>query len=312
MMMIDQPGIYFDFDVAEYHADCCPEPSLTQSIAKILIERSPAHARLAHPRLAPPDPDGEDETPEKYDVAKAIGNAAHAYLIGRGKTIAVGDFPDWRKADAKAFREEALTAGRTPILAKHMVRATRMVEAASDQLDAARWQSAFDPDAGNGEVVIAWQEDGLWMRSLIDWLGTRVPTVYDYKSTGLSVAPHAIPNLMANAGWPIQAAMIERGLDALDPDNAGRRVFRFVAQENEPPYALTPIELGEAVLTMGRKQLQYAIDIWHRSMETGEWPAYSSEICRPEYPGFREAQWLTRETEDADRRRPSQNALMAG
>jgi hypothetical protein len=36
---------------------------------------------------------------------------------------------------------------------------------------------------------------------------------------------------MVNDGWHIQAAMGERGLDAIDPRNAGRRRFLFVVQE---------------------------------------------------------------------------------
>jgi hypothetical protein len=48
----------------------------------------------------------------------------------------------------------------------------------------------------------------------------------------------------------------------LDPENAGRRRFLFVMVENEPPYALTVHEMSEAVMTIGRKQLDYAIRIW--------------------------------------------------
>jgi len=43
--MIDRPGIYRDMSSEEYLNDPCPAPSLTQSIAKVLIARSPLHAK---------------------------------------------------------------------------------------------------------------------------------------------------------------------------------------------------------------------------------------------------------------------------
>lgn len=305
---IEKPGIYLDVPVDDYFSDPTPLPSLTQSVAKILIEKSPAHARIAHPRLAPTADEGEEER-EKYDAPQAIGNAAHALMIGRGKLVSVGEYDNWQTKEARLYRDLAFSNGKVPILKKHMMRAEAMVDAARKQLKAIKWDAAFDN--GAGEVVIAWEEHGTWFRALIDWLAS-VGDVYDFKSTSLSCAPHMIPKLMADAGWEIQAAMIERGLNALAPELAGRRKYRFIAQENEPPYALTPVELPEAVMTMGRKKLDYAVAAWRRSMENDFWPGYPLEVLHPEYPGWKESQWLMRETEEADRRRPSQNVLMAG
>lgn len=307
------PGIHFDVPSADYFGDPCEGPSLTQSIAKLLIDRSPAHAFAAHPRLSPPAEDEEDE-PEKYDAAKAIGNAAHALLIGRGKSLAVANFPTWRTKDAKAFKADAMTAGTEPILEKHMAQAERMVAATMAQLRAVGWGDAFD--GGAGEVVLVWQEAGLWFRTMIDWLPGNFIRPVDYKSTSLSCAPHAIPNLMANAGWDVQAAFHERGLDILDPENRGRRTFRFIAQENEPPFALTPVEIPEAVLTIGRKKVDYAVRQWRECMATGDWPAYGTEVCRPALPGWKETAWLNREIAESERpaqpARPALHSIMGG
>jgi hypothetical protein len=65
--------------------------------------------------------------------------------------------------------------------------------------------------------------------------------------------------------------------------------------ENEPPYALTVHEMSEAVMTIGRKQVDYAARIWRECIESGEWPAYPPRVNVPEYPGWREHQWLARE-----------------
>ncbi len=294
---IMQPGVYADFDSDSYFADPCPAPSLTQSIAKVLIERSPAHARQEHPRLAPPATD--DEPAEKYVAAQAIGNAAHALMIGRGKAIAEAKFDNFKSKAAQEFRDAPEHAGKAVILTKHLTRAREMIAAARPQLDAVGWKNDFK--VGQGEVMIAWQEGDLWLRSLIDWLSPDSLILTDFKTTGLNCAPHAIASMIEKAGWHVQAAMHDRGLNVLDPDGAGRRKFRFVALENEPPYALAAVELTEHWLTMGRKQLAYAVGAWALSMETGIWPAYPTMVQRPEYPGYAESRWLNREiTEEHD------------
>lgn len=289
--IISQPGIYLDFPEADYFSDPCPSPSLTQSIAKVLIERSPAHAKERHPRLAPPAP--ADEPAEKYDSAKAIGNAAHAVMIGRGRDIAVGEFDSWRGKVPAEFRDEAEASGKIVILSKHMTRVHAMIKAASFQLEAVGWRDAFR--VGDGEVMIAWKERDLWFRSMIDWISSDHLILTDFKTTGLNCAPHAIASMIEKAGWHIQAAMHERGLNVLDPAGAGRRKYRFVALENEAPYALAAVELTEHWLTMGRKQLDYAVGAWSLCMETGLWPGYPPKVQRPEFPGYAEARWLGRE-----------------
>lgn len=319
-MNITETGIFPDFPSADYFADPCPVPSLTQSLAKVLIEHSALHARCECPRFA--EPDEADDDAEKYEKAKAIGNAAHMALIGRGKDIAIGEFDSWRSDVAKKFRAAAEAAGQTPILTKHMNVAHKMVLAArlqiiahANALDEPALHQAFKE--GSGEVVAAALIDGIWMRSLIDWM-VNPRLVFDYKSTAMSVAPHGIDNLMANAGWPIQAATQERILDVIDPEGAGRRRFFFIAQENWKPFALTVHEMPEATMTMGRKQVAYAEDCWREAVLRNNWQGYPIAINRPQYPGYKETQWLTREITHAERKPlPKRNTrdaanLMAG
>lgn len=286
-------GIHFDMPSADYFADPCPEPSLTQSIAKVLLAQSPGHARLEHPRLNPQPPQ-----PEEYAAALAIGNAAHALMCGRGKDVVILEHDNFRTKAAQEQRDEISASGKTPILAKHHARAKAMVYAARNQLDAAGWIDAFYK--GRGEVVLAWQEEGIWLRTMVDWIEL-AGHASDYKTTGMSVAPQNIGRLAVDAGWDVQAAMHERALNALEPKLAGRRRFRFIAQENFEPYALVPVELSEHWLTMGRKKLEFAISIWRRCIDNDEWPLYPSEPITPEYPGWQEQQWLNREIAESER-----------
>lgn len=304
-MKIDRPGIYKDFPTADYFADPCPEPSLTQSLAKVLLDQSPLHAFHLHPRLYAQAADHD----EAYDKAKAIGNAAHALMLCRGKALAVEDFPDFRTKEAKAFKAAARDAGKEPILAAHFEIAVEMVKAARSQLAAiSGCERAFN--VGDAEVVIANCEDGLWLRAMVDWITPDLREVWDFKTTGQSVSPWATGKLMASAGWHVQAAMHERILDKIDPAGAGRRRFFYVAQENASPCALTVNEIDEAALTIGRKQIGYAVDIWRDCLKRNRWPAYPPRIIRPELPGWHENGWLARELAEQSENDPS--LIMAG
>lgn len=300
-MKIEKPGIFYDMSADDYFADPAPDgfPSLTQSLCKTLIEQSPLHAKMAHPRLAPPVSDN-DETVEKYDKAKAIGNAAHSIMLGRGKKIKIIDRDNFMSKVAKEEKKAALDAGTEPVLGKHWDIAVAMVNAGRAQLD--RIEGCEHAFVGEhySEVVIANLEDGQWLRSMLDFITVDLREIWDYKTSGMSASPYNTGKLMASAGWHLQAAMHGRILDAIDPDGAGRRKYRYVCQENESPFALTVNEIGESALTIGRKQIDYAISAWRRCIETGAWPAYPLRIIRPELPQWAETSWINREIAEYD------------
>lgn len=283
---ITEPGVYLRVLPENYFADPCPKPSLTQSIAKILIEQSPAHARLEHPRLNKPV--GE---PEKYMPDLVIGNAAHALMVGRSRDVLIADFPDWKTKKAQEFRDAPEHVGKIVILEKHFARARAIVDAGKQALTLSDWDGTFVDGAGNGEVMIAWSEDGFWLRTLIDWLDRGIVT--DYKTTGMSIAPHVVGPMIERMGWDVQAAMHERALLSVNPNV--RPVIRFVAQENYPPYSMLLVELDNHWLTMGRKKLERAISIWRECITTDQWPGYPLKPFTPEYPKYKEASWLERE-----------------
>lgn len=302
-----KPGIYRDFDVTAYHADPCPEPSFSQSIGKILIDYSPLHAKVAHPRLTTRElADAE----EKYVKAQAIGDAAHALMIGRGKDLAVGAFDSWRTKEAQLFRTKAIEQGKTPILDEHFNQAHALLRAATVQLEAHEEKDCFKH--GTGEVALIWQEGKIWFRCLVDWLHADLVTADDFKTTAMSVAPHALGMLASNAGWEIQAAMIERGLNALDTGKPKRRKIRFIAQEQDPPNALSVMVMTDPWMIMGRKKLEHAIGIWSNCITRKQWPGYPPYAVTPEYPGWKESQWLNREIHEAAEDRKPMLTNMAG
>jgi hypothetical protein len=300
-MKISKPGIYHGVTDAEYRTDPCPSPSLTQSLCKILIERSPKHAWTACTRL---NPHFEPDNDTKFD----LGNVAHRLVLGRGKDLEILNFADWRTKAAQEAREKAADEGKVAVLAYQFEQAVDMTKAAGLQLSKHEDHDAFMH--GDAEVMIAWEEDGIWFRSLIDWLHDDLRIVDDYKSTGMSVAPHVIGLRAEAAGWHIQAAFIERGLDILDPAGAGRRLYRFIAQETDKPHALNVMHMDEHWLTMGRKKVAAAVGTWEVSMKLDKWPSYPARSIYAEYPSFKEKQWLERELSGEFESDPS--LIMAG
>ena len=140
-----------------------------------------------------------------------------------------------------------------------------------------------------------WQEDTIWCRQMLDWVSTGRLIVADYKTTQESAAPHTLARKMAADGWAIQAAMAERGLAILDPDNIGRRSYLFVVQEAYVPYCLNVVEISESALTMGRKMLDRAVSIWTECVTQRRWPGYPLVTIVPDFPPWAEAEWLGRE-----------------
>lgn len=297
---IASPGVYRDIAAQDYYRDPCPSPSLTQSVAKILLERSPLHAWHAHPRL---NPDYQHDDDRKFDV----GNIAHSLLIGRGKDIVVLEFDDWRTKAAKDARDLAEKGGKLAVLGKHYSKAARMVKAAREQLELRPGlQSLFKPDFGDGEVMLAWREESIWCRQLVDWLSCDLITFADYKTTQECAAAGALGRKMVNDGWPIQAAMAARGLNKLSSPSSQRR-YLFVVQEDDPPYALNVVELSADIMMLGAKRLDIAFGMWARAFTDDRWPSYPIDIVKPEMPGWAEQQWLDREIAEAARERVPQN-----
>ena len=159
-----------------------------------------------------------------------------------------------------------------------------------------------EPDLS--EQMLVWNEGETWFRNLADYIAPRRPTghivCYDYKTTGASAAPNAVALHLYNMEYEVQAAMLERGLEHLIGDVAGRIVFRFVVQERQPPHALTVVELDNAGWMIGRKKLAAAVMQWKRCMESGKWPGYPSKIVRADMPEFMENKWLRREENPND------------
>ena len=296
---IEAPGVY-DMPADAYHADPCPQPSLSASVAHELLSRSPRHAWQAHPRL---NPAHEPEHRTEFD----LGHAAHALVLGDERRFAVIDAADYRAGAARAAREAAYAAGAIPLL-PHQYEATRaMARALRAQLEQHEARDAFTQ--GQPERTIAWREGDVWCRARLDWLPntlTRATIITDLKST-TNAEPAAWSRSKLEAmGYDVQAAFYLRGLRALGHPDTLR--FAFVVVEVDPPHALSVIGLPPAVMALAEQKVEHAIATWRECLRTNVWPAYPTRICWADPTPWSEARWAERVARDP---KPTPAALEA-
>lgn len=251
-----------------YHSDPCPQPSLSSSIANILITQSPLHAWMAHPRLNP------NFQPEDVDSRMDIGSIAHAMLLERDESkVVVVSAPDWRTKAAREAREEAHAQGKHAILEHKYGAVQNMVQTAMSYIQTTELRNIFD--TGIAEQSLFWQEGETWCRARPDLLSADRRVCLDYKTTD-SAAPDVFIRQIARMGYDTQAEFYLRS------ELMKNTTFVFLAQEITEPYSCSLISLSNAYREVGQAKVCRALRIWKECMDTNRWPAYPTSICYAE------------------------------
>ena len=264
-----------------YHADPAPVPSLSNSVANVLLNRSPYHAWLAHPKL---NPNYKSDESSRFD----LGSAAHAVLLeGDSTKICVVDAADWRTKAAKEQRDQARQNGLLPILAKHDFAVKAMAKAAKLFVSQSELAGVFDQ--GRPEQTIMWQEGNTHCRSRLDWLADSHKIILDYKTTD-SAEPEAFIRQIGRMGYDLQAAFYTAGVEAATGD---RPLFVFLVQEIEEPYACSLVSLSNTYMELACEKYVRAVKMWDECLSANRWPAYPSRVCYAEPPA-----WAIKEFEE--------------
>jgi hypothetical protein len=278
------PGVY-DLSSDQYHADELGDtPTLSASLANILLQQSPMHAWAAHPKL---NPAYERKSDEKFDV----GTVAHSLLLEGLSVMDVHMFPDWRTSAAKEARELSRAHGRIPLLVKQADEVTAMVDAVATQIA----QLDVDPlplVAGKPEQTMVWQENGVACRARIDWLHDDLSAIDDVKTTSRSANPESWSRTLFGIGCDVQAAFYLRGIRAITGQTPA---WRWLVIETASPFALSVVAPGPDVLALADAKVDRALELWRRCLETDTWPAYPRQVCYAELPPWEEARFLARE-----------------
>lgn len=268
--------------LTEYMLDPAPEPSLNASIANVLLTATPAHARLAHPRLSPQH---EREDSSRLD----LGTIAHGMLLeGDESRVVVIQADDWRSKAAKEERDEARILGQVPILEKDYDTVVEMVDTAKGYIAAS--EIAKDFDAAIPEQTLIWKEADIWCRCRPDKATPDWRIVFDYKTCAGTAHPAVwAKSSMVRYGYDIQAAINLRGVKALKL--AKRTTFIFLVQEIEPPYVLSIVSLAPEWLKLADDKLRVAMSIWQGCVRKDSWPGYPSRVAYVEPPAYAQMDW---------------------
>lgn len=250
----------------EYHADPCAAPSLSASIATLLVDRSPLHAWQAHPKLG-----GVRRAPT---AAMDRGTLIHKLLLGKGAEAAIIDAPDYRTKKAQQQRDDARGVGKAPVLASLYSDALATAGVLLKRL------ADFDVTlGGESEVVVTWEEDSphgpVTCRGMFDHLEGDV--IYDLK-TSRSAHPRACSRHVVEYGYDVQHAAYLSALEALRPELQGRAVFVHLFVELEPPFGVYPCRLDGVLREYGERRWGRAVETWAKCLATNEWPGYSPGI----------------------------------
>lgn len=266
------PGLHYGIPAKAYHADCCPEPSLSSGIARLILAESMEHAHLAHPRLGGADKNKTD--------AMGLGQLVHSLMDDNPeKDWVLGPFDSYKTGEARAWRDRIALSGKTPALDRDLAEARPIADALTAKTILPKCKS---------EVTAIWQEKGdVWCRARYDKLalGTQSADFWDWKTSSNDLSDRGIIRSIAKYGYHIQIAFYLRGLMActgmtLDASNA---TLVFVA--TKAPYTVRRVRLTETFLTEGMRKAVEAIDKWDTAMRTCHWSDHrEADVFEAEMP----------------------------
>lgn len=248
-----KPGLHFDLPESDYHSH---PTSLSVTGAKVLL-KAPALYKW------------QRENPVHKDVFD-IGKAAHALVLDSGmENVYVAPFDNWQTKAAQAERKLARTEGLAPILPADWLTVCAMADALGQHKLAAQLLTAGEPE------VSAFCKDadtGVLRRSRFDWIeSSRV--LVDYKTTACA-EPGTFARSAASFGYHMQAAWY---LDIAEDLELEPRGFLFIAQEKEPPYLVSVVELVADALDVGRGRNRRALQMYRDCETSGVWPGYTTD-----------------------------------
>jgi len=261
---ITEPGIYFGMPLEHYHSkDVCDGPSISATGLKEVATDSPYQYWAFSPYN--PDKFVKDDSKKSHF---SFGRAVHALVLGDevfSEHFKVAKFPDYKKVDARDWRDRVLAGGRAPLLKKEFDNVRGAVKAVKACPDA---MALLD---GQIEHSIFWKDavTGVWLRSRPDVL-PMAGSVADLKTIATAdfrKTDWAIQDL----GYWIQLALVGMAMRDLMGQELQTAALVFV--EKSAPYHVFPRDIDPAWIEMGEAACRRAINVFAHGIETGEWPS---------------------------------------
>lgn len=267
-----KPGIY-EMAKDDYHA---LKDMLSASVAKLLLEKSPAHARYAR------------DNPSANTKQSDRGTVAHALLFEGVDCAMWLDYPDWRTKASQEAREAAREAGKIPVLTKDQTAICEMTQAALNAWNACPDLEGYRPANGEAERVLIWGDKGVLCRARPDWISHDRRVIIDGKFTEMCAAPEQAPANLVNRAFDQRAAFYVRGAQELARTETK---YLYLFQETEPPYCTSIVGVAPAMLELGMRKVDHALTVWENCVTNNDWPGYDSRIAWADPPDWAIARW---------------------
>lgn len=270
------PGFHRNVSKADYLSDPCDRPSLTNSIAKLMVQRSPAHAWSAHPK-------GANHRREPSEAMKN-GTLLDSLLFGGDAELVESPYDDYRKNEAREWKALQELAGKLPVKAKELKYARLAADAIREG-----WAAQGLALSGEDQLVVVWDEESssgpVRCRARLDhWIADDL-LIVDGKTTE-NAHPSAVAKTMVNLGYCVQEAAYVSAIETLMPEAAGRVRMLFAFAETEPPYATLVAHGAGTMRTLGRHYWRRAVEEWGRCLKAGQWPGYAAGETEIEAPSY--------------------------
>lgn len=219
--------------------------------------------------------------------ALRVGTAMHTALfepdVYDRSYVVQPDFGDCRFKEAKAKRDEwrSLNAAKTIIDAGEAASVIGMVTSIRKHPIASRLFTHGSP-----EVTLRWRDaaTGIECKSRADYYQATRRACIDLKTTE-DARTEGVRRSVARYGYHRQEAMYR---DAFAAIGAPLEWFVFVFVEKAPPYAVGLYSLDTVSVQKGRATIRADLNTLLECIETGDWPAYSSDIQSLSIPDWTE------------------------
>ena len=272
---VEEPRIVDGLPADEYHAD---RTSISSTgLRALLAPGCPAQFKYDRDHPQPPK--------REFD----LGHAVHTLVLGEGHDLVVVDYPDWKKADARAERDEAYDAGKVPLLPKEKKQVDAMAKAIREHPLAG---PLFAPGTGIAERSLYWTDSATGIRCRVrpDWL-KQMPGLtlcVDLKTTK-DANPDAVSRAIRDYRFHQQDAFYVDGIwAAMQPEDV-RFIFVFISKT--APYLITVRELTQQDRDIGRARNERALRIYADCVANDHWPDWTGPVT--EIPQIGMPTWAT-------------------
>lgn len=248
-------------------------PALNQSVAKVILQKSPLHAKSVY------DNRNDDATD-----AMNIGSIVHDLVLRGINCAEVLDFENFRTKEARLAKETSIAKGKIPIIKSKFDEIIKMVDALKNHFD-----KDYPFSNGQAELPVYFKIGDTECKAKFDYVLNDKNIIIDYKTT-TDANPSVFGRKIFQMGYDFQAAWYSLALEQLR--NTEKTQFIFIVQEIDFPFAVSVIELDSHSMSIAKRKCFMAVDKWENALKNG-FNGY--EYAKVTIPPYIEAEFLTME-----------------